>query len=581
MKNRSIYEIQIFKNIYEDNNIEKTSDNQLMVYFIGSPKYDKSSVLNNDLILPVYIHLSNRKKRISKFIEYNLNWLDLRYVKVSSLINFDGTIRNYTFSKKTSNKYKNLINFDVGTYELKDPINNFEYVDFSTVSNNLEVLKKISDYDSKILRNEKLFTFNLPNNKKLIIPGIEIVNYFYVNSQHKSLKKAILRENAIEKLVKELPLLEDENKIYLNLRKRAKLDDKQLIFYFACKEKYQELFNDIYTQFLTTNAIFAPIPTDKTIKLNVHYFERNNCIYVLKILGATHFKEELFQVKKKIEVTHPKKVNVEYDKARVKKTPQENANASKELKTNRSRTISTSIENVKVEDFNDFNLEEHEDFSFNLKMKEVKLDKTENRTKKPKFNENVPDKPLSSRDKGRNKGQSVGSEVLDDKKTSKKLDYNELIIELKKNKFDVEVYHGNFKEIAIYLLNTNFKDYKKFLNRINTYMDNKETYRSYILIQLKKDGQTMYLFDIEARGKYNEITGTYLVTQRNSILLIEKDLIIEEFYKKYIGKFIYKFSISGGKWIETIESFFNIERYFLLKHSSVEGLFKSIEDKFK
>ena len=102
MKKCSIYEVEIFKNIYEDNNIEKIKDNQLMVYYIGSPYYISSHIQSNDKILPVYIHWTNIKKNISTFIIYKLNWLDISFVKVSSIINYDGTISNYEFPKKLS-----------------------------------------------------------------------------------------------------------------------------------------------------------------------------------------------------------------------------------------------------------------------------------------------------------------------------------------------------------------------------------------------------------------------------------------------------------------------------------------------
>lgn len=67
VKKCSIYEVEIFKNIYEDNNIEKVEDNQLMVYYIGSPYFESSHIKSNDRVLPVYIYIGliEKKKYLS------------------------------------------------------------------------------------------------------------------------------------------------------------------------------------------------------------------------------------------------------------------------------------------------------------------------------------------------------------------------------------------------------------------------------------------------------------------------------------------------------------------------------------
>lgn len=482
--------------------------NDYYVYLISNPigvDYLKS---NNDYAVDVAILVKNKETKKFSIKKERFDFKSILQLNIFTRIN---NVGNVSLFESINDKFNSII------YETKINIldsEKCEILSLEQVSKRFNILKQADIYKLAHFKDLEFYLYEY-NSKKILIPAIEVLKYFYLYnfSKESNLKshfcKDILTPNGIQNSLNINNFDPIKEHYELEINGNYGSNDIYKILFFISNKKRLSLYSNIFNEYMKSGIISAKIPM-KNLEFTARVFHYKKQDVYLALNIVTHdFTKDLMQ-KFTCNYRHPKS-----------KFKEENEN-----KRDYSKDITKQIRKNNKLEVNDklygnygleYDEETNRDFELNINFEEAifkpinlnvkKIIDTQKEQQGGKVNidnTNLSETPLTTKDIYGNIDEAVGR--VDNENDDSKIDYENKILNAKLNLVEIV---NSLKEDEKFKL----EEEKKFkfpilLNKKNQeikrsfiYKDNKKEFkRSYYIIKfIYEEKKELYIVELEPK----------------------------------------------------------------------------------
>ncbi|MFW2600338.1 hypothetical protein [Aliarcobacter butzleri] len=549
--------------------------NDYYVYLISNPiKVDYSRSKNNYAI-DVAILVQNKETKHLTIKKERFDFKSILQLNIFTKINDSGSVSLF---ESISNEFNSRI------YETTIKIRDSEkckILSLEQISKKFNILKK-ADINKLSYFKDLEFYFYGYKSKKILIPAIEILKYFYLYnfSKESNLKshfcKNILTPNGIKNSLNKNDFDPIKQHYELELNGKYSSSDIYKILFFISNKKRLNLYSNVFNQYMKFGIISAKIPI-KSLKFNarVLYYKEQDIYLVLNIVKHD-FNRDIMQ-KFTCSYSHPNSKFKEEDKNK--------RDSSKDI--NKQTRINTELEiNDKL--YGNFELEYDEqtisDLKSNINFEEavstpinLNVKKTIDTKKQQQGgkvitdNTNLTETPLTTKDNYGNLDEAISIGNNEDNI----VDYRDKILNEKLNLADI---------VKVLEEDTRFKfiDEKKFtlpilLNKNNQeirrdfiYKDDKNKIkRSYYIIKfIYNKNKEVFIVELESKESLKCQKPILAIMGQN-----QKDIsfINDEYIKKELTSLV---NYSTRSWFSANIKIDKNYNYFTYAHKGNGNTFK-------
>lgn len=549
--------------------------NDYYVYLISNPIIAGYSRSNNNYAIDVAILVKNKETKKLTIKKERFDFKSILQLNIFTKINDSGSVSLF---ESISNE------FNSRTYETTINIidsEKCEVLGLEQVSKRFNILKK-ADVNKLSHFKDLEFYFYEYNSKKILIPAIEILKYFYLYNFSKESNltshfcRDILTPNGIKNSLNKNNFDETKQHYELEINGNYSSDDIYKILFFITNKKRFKLYSRIEYEYNKSGIISAKIPM-KNLELTVRVFHyKKQDIYLVLNIVTHDFSKDIMQ-KFTCTYSHPNSKFREEDKNK----RDSSKDINKQIRINTELEINDklygncelkydeqTIRNLKL----NINFEEAISTPINLNVKKIIDTQKEQQGGKVNIdNNNLNETPLTTKDNYGNLDEAVSMGNNEDTK----IDYRDKILNEKLNLVDIVKSLEEDKRFQL-------KDEKKFifpilLNRNNqeikkifAYKDSKnEIIRSYYIIKfIYEEKEEIFIVELESKES--------LKCQKPILVLMgqsQKDIsfINDEYIKKELNSLV-NYSTRG--WFSANIKIDKDYNYFTYAHKGNGNTFK-------
>lgn len=551
--------------------------NDYYVYLISNPIRIDYGNTNNNYSIDVAILVKNKETKKCSIKKERFDFKSILQLNIFTRINDVG---NVSLFESINDKFNSII------YETKINIldsEKCEILSLEQVSKRFNILKQADIYKLAHFKDLEFYLYEY-NSKKILIPAIEVLKYFYLYnfSKESNLKshfcKDILTPNGIQNSLNINNF--DPIKVHYELEINGNYSSNDIykILFFISNKKRLRLYSNVFNEYMKSDIISAKIPM-KNLEFTVRIFHYKKQDVYLALNIVTHdFSKDIIQ-KFTCNYRHPKS-----------KFKEENENKrdyskdiTKQTRTNNKLEVNDELygnyELAYDEDTNtDFelniNFEEATSTPINLNVKKViDTQKQQQGGKVNIDNTNLIETPLTTKDIHGNIDEAVSR--VDNENDDSKIDYENKILNAKLNL--VEIVNSLKKDEKFKLEEEKKFKFPILLNKKNQeikrsfiYKDNKKEFkRSYYIIKfIYEEKKEIYIVELEPKKD--------LKSQKPILVIIGSNKeSIDSLNQKYIRKeLVSLIKYSTRSWfslnIETGKNYY----YFTYSHRGNGNTFK-------
>lgn len=551
--------------------------NDYYVYLISNPIRIDYGNTNNNYSIDVAILVKNKETKKCSIKKERFDFKSILQLNIFTRVNDVG---NVSLFESINDKFNSII------YETKINIldsEKCEILSLEQVSKRFNILKQADIYKLAHFKDLEFYLYEY-NSKKILIPAIEVLKYFYLYnfSKESNLKshfcKDILTPNGIQNSlnINNFDPIKDHYELEINGNYSS--NDIYKILFFISNKKRLRLYSNIFNEYMKSDIISAKIPM-KNLEFTVRIFHYKKQDVYLALNIVTHdFSKDIIE-KFTCNYRHPKS-----------KFKEENENKrdyskdiTKQTRTNNKLEVNDELygnyELSYDEDTNtDFelniNFEEATSKPINLNVKKIiDTQKQQQGGKVNIDNTNLKETPLTTKDIHGNIDEAVSR--VDNGNDDGKVDYENKILNAKLNLVEIV---DSLKEDEKFKL----EEEKKFkfpilLNKKNQeikrsfiYKDNKKEFkRSYYIIKfIYEEKKEIYIIELEPKKN--------LKSQKPILVIIGSNKeSIDSVNQKYIRKEL--LSLTNYSTRSYFSSNIEIDKnyhYYTYSHRGTESTFK-------
>ncbi|AXX87848.1 hypothetical protein AMRN_2134 [Malaciobacter marinus] len=541
--------------------------NNYYIYLISNPFQYNYKKTSNDYSISVAILVKNKLTKKLSFKIQNFDFKSILQLNIFAKINSVGDISffenfNETFEKKI---YETKININDST--------DCEVLSLEEIVDKFGILKKERIYELDHFKDLEFYLYTI-NNRKILIPAIEVLKYFYLyNYAYQKEPKShfcqdILTPNGILNSLNVNKYDSVKNHYDIEINGNYSIDDRYKILFFLTNPKRLYLYSNIYNIYKKSNVISARLPRKKLL-LNSRVFEykKQNLLLVLNII--THDLNNDF--------LSDFSCNYSHAKSQFKEKEEGKRDSSKDCKVNIRKNNSLSV-NDQLYGNNqlEFDEETDSDFKLNINCQKASEPITLNAKKivdtqreqqggyKQKDYTNLKETPSTTKNNNGNTDEAVFTKQKYDEEEKEKSKNNLNIIEilnhLKKNSDFLYLGEKVFKFPKVL-------DHKgKSLKRAFMFLDKKnQIKRKYFVAKLQyKSIKDIYLIELQARANGE---------QKSFLVIIKNTETIESINNKFISKELIDMAINGNRsWFATGLLLKNNEYIIFTHRNKIESI---------
>lgn len=541
--------------------------NNYYIYLISNPFQYTYKKTSNDYSISVAILVKNKLTKKLSFKIQNFDFKSILQLNIFGKINSVGDISffenfNEIFEKKI---YETKININDST--------DCEVLSLEKVVDRFGILKKERIYELDHFKDLEFYLYTI-NNRKILIPAIEILKYFYLyNYAYQKEPKShfcqdILTPNGILNSLNVNKYDSVKNHYDIEINGNYSIDDRYKILFFLTNPKRLYLYSNIYNIYKKSNVISARLPRKKLL-LNSRVFEykKQNLLLVLNII--THDLNNDF--------LSDFSCNYSHAKSQFKEKEEGKRNPSKDYKVSIRKNNSLSV-NDQLYGNNELEFDEETDSDFKLnincqkasetiKLNAKKIVDTQREQQggyKQKDYTNLKETPSTTKNNNGNTDEAVSAKQKYDEEEKEKSKNNLNIIEilnhLKKNSDFLYLGEKVFKFPKVL-------DHKgKSLKRAFMFLDKKnQIKRKYFVAKLQyKSIKDIYLIELQARANGE---------QKSFLVIIKNTETIESINNKFISKELIDMAINGNRsWFATGLLLKNNEYIIFTHRNKIESI---------
>lgn len=331
--------------------------NNYYIYLISNPFQYNYKKTSNDYSISVAILVKNKLTKKLSFKIQNFDFKSILQLNIFAKINSVGDISffenfNETFEKKI---YETKININDST--------DCEVLSLEEIVDKFGILKKERIYELDHFKDLEFYLYTI-NNRKILIPAIEVLKYFYLyNYAYQKEPKShfcqdILTPNGILNSLNVNKYDSVKNHYDIEINGNYSIDDRYKILFFLTNPKRLYLYSNIYNIYKKSNVISARLPRKKLL-LNSRVFEykKQNLLLVLNII--THDLNNDF--------LSDFSCNYSHAKSQFKEKEEGKRDSSKDCKVNIRKNNSLSV-NDQLYGNNQLEFDEETDSDFKLNI---------------------------------------------------------------------------------------------------------------------------------------------------------------------------------------------------------------------
>lgn len=553
--NFNIEDLNLFEKFFKD----KTADFQnyyYIPYLLLSPIYQYNKNKNYDAYMPLIILVKNKKDiNDYKFISYHINYSSMDFFPLFTYVNIDA---NKSLSNLSDlENFKNY--FERCTIEIS-PLN-VEEITLKDVMESSLFYKKYNSYATEKDKKEKFYRFqDSKNGKTFILSAIELVRFFYTYGTSDSLRRALLHPMGIELLINNAHLtMEGYNVV---LKNECEKVDATPALYFYHQEYIEEMFNSVLTNYKNSEYLYAFFPTYKTFEIYCQCYTLRKDEYLITSIIDTTLFDELKKGHKK--VMHPNDKQHDPEKSKSSNSPPKPKPHTTPISPNGNNLdnehgSSPYLPPMPIVEEKESPFEQVED----------KIEYVKNGSKalpKQSAGNNAPH--ITSYTTQPSAGEDKSGQKIEKQNIFYPSELEEVVPNTKINNLDKNIKYFKNENYSYEIKAYKFPDKKdekgKVKPTIFSYLDKSKTLRrTYTLVKFHKKGSIFFYLDIEPRED-----STKDKNMKKEVLVIKKDIPIDQMQQKYIIKIIFDQVDKGNhKWLSHKRHGLSVSECKLFKHT--------------
>lgn len=545
--------------------------NDYYVYLISNPiKIDYSRSKNNYAI-DVAILVKNKETKKLTIRKERFDFKSILQLNIFTKINDSGSVSLFEsisneFNSRTCETTINIIDSE-----------KCEILSLEQVSKRFNILKKADINELSHFKNLEFYFYEY-NSKKILIPAIEILKYFYLYNFSKESNltshfcKDILTPNGIKNSLNKNDFDPIKQHYELEINGNYSSSDIYKILFFISNKKRLNLYSNVFNQYMKLGIISARFPI-KSLKFNARefHYKKQDIYLVLNIL--THDFTKDFIQEFTCTYSHPNSKFKEEDKNKrdFSKDINKQTRVNTELEINDKLygncQLAYDEQTIKNSKLN-INFEEAVSTPVNLNVKKIIDTKREQQGGKVNIDDtNLTETPLTTKDNYGNSDEAVSMGNNEDTK----IDYRDKILNEKLNLVDIIESLEKDKRFKL-------EDEKKFFIPINKnnqkspfiYKDDRnEIIRSYYIIKfIYQRNKEIFIVELESKES--------LKCQKPILVVIsqsQKDIsfINDEYIKKELTSLV---NYSSRSWFSANIKIDKDYNYFTYAHKGNGNTFK-------
>ena len=549
--------------------------NDYYVYLISNPINIDYTRTNNNYYIDVAILVKNKETKKYSIKKERFDFKSILQLNIFTRINDVG---NVSLFESINDKFNSII------YETKINIldsEKCEILSLEQVSKRFNILDRADIHKLAHFKDLEFYLYEY-NSKKILIPALEILKYFYLYnfSKESNLKshfcKNILSSNGILNSLTSNNFDPIKKHYELQINGNYCSNDMYKILFFISDKKRLKLYSSVFDEYLKSGIISAKIPM-KNLEFTARIFQYlKQDIYLVLNIVTHDFSKDIMQ-KFTCNYIHPKS-NPEEDDENKRDYSKD---ITKQIRTNNKLEVNDNLygnyelEYDKETNLNfelNINFEEATSKPINLNVKKIIGTKREQQGGKVNTDRtNLSETPLTTKDILGNIDEAVSRVDNDDSKVdyenkilNEKLNLVEIVNSLKEDeKFKLEE-EKKFK-FPIFSIKKNQEIKRSFI-----YKDNKKEFkRSYYIIKfIYEEKKEIYIIELESKKDLKSQKPILVIIgfNRESI-----DFINQKFIRKELLSLI---NYSTRSWFSSNIEIDKEYHYFTYSHRGNGSTFK-------
>lgn len=550
----NISDLNLFKKFFKNKTID-FKNYYYIPYLLLSPIYKYNEKKNHDAYMPLIIMIKHKTdKKDYRFEEIHINYSSLDFYPLFTYI-----------KNKSLSALNNLKSFEKFLTKKVIKINplDVEEMTLEEVTESSYFYRKYKPFLTEHSKKEKFYKFeDLKEDKTYIISSIEVVRFFYTYGKFKSLGKALLHPMGLNLLIDNM--YQTVEGYHLKLHNDCKKDDATFALYFYHQEYIENMFNEVNGNLHRTKYLYAPFPTYKTLEIYCNCYKiRENEYLITNIIDTTLFNE---LKKKHKEIIHPNDKKQDQEKNGEKRSP----------KPKFTKDYDETPENNDLDDENpsnpylpSINVTEEKESPFKQIEDDIEYIKngTKGAPRQTGINIKFEKKPYTTQN---SEGENKGGQKIDKEDALYPTDLKEVPSNLSMNNLGKVLKYFKYLnynyEVKTYQFPDKIKSNGKYKTIAISYVNDDMTIkRIYTIIRFHKENNVFFYLDVEPKDK-----------MKKEVLIIIKNIPIEDMQNKYISKIIYDQVNKGNhKWLSKYHHDIHDKEYKAFKHT--ENMYKNIK----
>lgn len=277
------HRLRVFDSYIKNNRLDLKNYNYY-TYLISNPININYSKTNNNQMVKVAILVESKNDGSLKlqFTEFDFNSILL--LNTFSEIKMDGST---TLFEQGSNKYNKFI--DRKTLNIKDTTK-YEVLSLVDVQSRFEIFSKVDIEKISEFKNLEFYLYTI-DNRKVLIPAIEVMKYFYLFNYQKTLTSHfcndILTPSGIKHSLNTLVIKDSHYEFEIN-GNYSEVDRYKILF-FITNSKRLELYSKVYSEYEKYGKISTPIPLNSVrMDARIFNYKKQNLSLVLNIISHNY-----------------------------------------------------------------------------------------------------------------------------------------------------------------------------------------------------------------------------------------------------------------------------------------------------